>query len=175
VTGFPGESAAGLSCLKKWGSAQKVPGEYSTLVRKHLRPVPRIEIAKDLAKNQHVHALIDISDGISKDSRTLAYENKLGILLDDGLGCVSCQTRKLAEHLKKDWREWYLHGGEDYELLFAAARAFDPSELIANTGIPITRIGTFSRSFKGVCVRLSSGKIAPLGQGGWDHLRKALP
>ena len=68
-----------------------------------------------------------------------------------------------------------LHGGEDYELLFAAAKAFDPSKLIAKTGIPITRIGTFSRSFKGVCVRRNSGKIAPLKQGGWDHLRKALP
>ena len=150
VTGFPGESAAGLACLKKWGSGRRVPKQYASLVRRHVHPVPRIEIGRALGKNLQVHALIDISDGISKDSRTLAYENRLGILLDDEPGCVSCLTRQLARHLNKEWREWYLHGGEDYELLFAAAPDFDPSALAAKTGIPLLRIGAFSRLFKGV-------------------------
>ena len=174
VSGCPGEAGAGLAALRTWGR-RRVPAQYNSLVMRHVRPCPRIELGLALGKAPGVHALIDISDGVSKECRTLAYENKLGILLDDEPGCVSCPTRQLAKRLRKDWRGWYLHGGEDYELLFAAAKAFDPSKLIAKTGIPITRIGTFSRSFKGVCVRRNSGKIAPLKQGGWDHLRKALP
>jgi thiamine-monophosphate kinase len=142
---------------------------------RHVRPCPRIELGRALAKDRRVHALIDISDGISKECRTLAYENSLGILLNVEPACVSCPTRQLARRLQKDWRGWYLNGGEDYELLFAAAAAFDPSKLIASTCIPITRIGVFSRSFKGAGICRSSGEIVPLKQGGWDHCRKALP
>ena len=174
VSGCPGEAGAGLAALRTWGR-RRVPAQYNSLVMRHVRPCPRIELGLALGKAPSVRALIDISDGVSKECRTLAYENSLGILLDDEPGCVSCPTRQLAKRLKKDWRRWYLDGGEDYELLFAAAKAFDPSKLIAKTGIPITRIGTFSRSFKGVCVRRNNGGIAPLSQGGWDHLRKALP
>lgn len=174
VSGYPGEAGAGLAALRTWGR-RRVPAQYNSLVMRHVRPCPRIELGRALGKDTQAHALIDISDGISKECRTLAYENKLGILLDDEPACVSCPTRQLAFRLQKDWRGWYLHGGEDYELLFAAAKAFDPSKLVANTGIPITRIGTFSRSFKGVGVRRrNNGGIALLKQGGWDHLRKAL-
>ncbi|HUI92267.1 MAG TPA: thiamine-phosphate kinase [Chitinivibrionales bacterium] len=173
VTGFPGESGAGLACLKKWGSVKKVPAEYAVLVRKHLRPVPRIKIARELAKERHVHALIDISDGISKDSRTLAYENNLGILLDDEPGCISGPMRRLAGRLKRDWRDWYLNGGEDYELLFAASPAFDPSRLAVTTGVPVSRIGVFSKSFRGVRLRKENNTSARLNLGGWDHLQNA--
>ena len=68
-----------------------------------------------------MHALIDVSDGISKDSRTLSFENGLGIELVGEPACVSPAARSLARELDVDWREWYLNGGEDYELLFAAA------------------------------------------------------
>jgi thiamine-monophosphate kinase len=174
VSGWPGEAGAGLAALQKWGR-RRVPAQYNSLVMRHVRPSPRIALGRALGKDLRVHALIDISDGISKECRTLAYENNLGILLDDAPACVSCPTRQLARHLQKDWRGWFLHGGEDYELLFAAAAAFDPSNLITSTGIPITRIGVFSRSFNGAGVCRNNRGIVPLKQGGWDHCRKALP
>jgi thiamine-monophosphate kinase len=173
VTGSPGESGAGLAALKKWGRS-KIPSPYAHLAMRHVRPTPRIEIGYALGKDPLVHALIDVSDGISKECRTLAFENNLGIVLDDDPGCVACPARHLAKDLKKDWQDWFLNGGEDYELLFAASPAFNPSRLITQSGIRITRIGTFFRSIPGVVLRYSNGRSVPLKKGGWDHLRKGL-
>lgn len=173
VTGVPGQSGAGMACLKKWGSTGKTPGIYRHLVKKHIRPVPRLEIGHWLVGNPCVHAAIDVSDGVSKECHTLSYENKLGIILsvDDTDKCVSSAVKHLGAHLQKDWQEWFYNGGEDYELLFAASSAFDPSSLICKYGVPVTRVATFTKSVDHVVVRDSAGSIKPLKKGGWDHLK----
>jgi thiamine-monophosphate kinase len=176
VTGFPGTSGAGLACLKRWGSLGKSSSKYAMLARKHCHPVPRIEIGRELCKNHTVHSMIDISDGISNECHTLAYETGLGILLTVDVGCVSSEMIRLGAFLQKNWSDWFFNGGEDYELLFAASSAFDPVKLATTYKIPITRIGTFSRSLKGVFLNDPARSIKPLGKGGWDHLRRnALP
>lgn len=177
ISGRPGESGAGLTGLKKWGVIAKVPARYIELVQKHIRPVPRIELGKALAENSCVHAAIDVSDGVSKECHTVSYENRLGIILtvDDEDSCVSPRMRQLGVQIRKEWRDWFFNGGEDYELLFAASKAFNPLALINKYRIPITRIGTFTRSVNGVFIRDSAGRIMPLKKGGWDHLRNDLP
>jgi thiamine-monophosphate kinase len=172
VSGNPGEATAGLAALRKWGR-RGVPPAYRPLAARHVRPVPRIELGRALAREPRVHALIDISDGVAKECRTLAYENNLGIDLAVGPACVSPTVRLLAGRLGKDRLEWFLHGGEDYELMFAAAPTFDPVAF-AGHGVPIARIGTFSRLQRGVCLRRADGGATSLGPGGWDHLRKGL-
>ncbi len=172
VTGNPGEAAAGLAALRKWGR-RGAPPAYRSLAARHVRPVPRIELGRALAREPRVHAFIDISDGVAKECRTLAYENNLGIDLAVGPACVSPTVRLLAGRLGKDRLEWFLHGGEDYELMFAAAPAFDPAAF-ADYGVPISRIGTFSRLLRGVRLRRADGPATNLGPGGWDHLRKGL-
>jgi|WetSurMetagenome_2_1015567.scaffolds.fasta_scaffold00077_43 thiamine-monophosphate kinase len=171
VTGNPGDSAAGLACLRKWGRP-RVPKEFKRLVSRHVRPEPRIEIARRLAANLRVHALIDVSDGISKDSRTLAFENGLGMELDGEPVCVSSSARLLGRVLDTDWREWYLSGGEDYELLFAAAPGFEPAAVIARYKVPISRIGTFVPHAGEPLIKYADGRTRRLGSCGWDHLPK---
>ena len=170
VTGTPGDSAAGLAALKKWG--RRVPARFKTLVSRHIRPHPRIEIGRALGGDRRVHALIDVSDGISKDGRTLSFENRLGIELVGEPACASPAVRRLAKVLDVDWREWYLNGGEDYELMFAAAPEFDPRMIAARCNVPLTRIGTFVAYTRGVLLRHADGGTCRLGRGGWDHLRK---
>jgi thiamine-monophosphate kinase len=172
VTGRPGESGAGLAALARWGR-KAVPRRYKELVMRHVRPTPRMEIGCSLAANPLVHALIDISDGIAKECRTLAYDNRLGISLDAAPACVSDATKRLAAELGIDWREWYLGGGEDYELLFAADPSFDARPISSHSKVLFTRIGSFSRRGAGAAV--SFGDLAAAGMpGGWDHLRKNL-
>jgi thiamine-monophosphate kinase len=173
VTGRPGESGAGLTCLQKWDTVVNIPVQFHHCIEKHIHPAPRIEIGYELSRNPFVHAAIDISDGVSKECHTLSYENNLGIVLaiEDADACVSRSLLKLGGLLRKDWHRWFFFGGEDYELLFAASKNFDPLALTNKYGIPITRIGTFSRSAGGVVVRDSAGTIRPLKKGGWDHLR----
>jgi thiamine-monophosphate kinase len=173
VTGLPGQSGAGRSCLDKWGSVGRTPLVYRHLVKKHIRPVPRIEIGIGLARCRSVHAAIDISDGVSKECHTLSYENSLGIVIsaDGAVASGSSVMKKLGDHIQKDWHGWFFNGGEDYELLFAASPAFNPSSLINKFKVSITRIGTFTKSVRGVVVRDCAGSFKHLESGGWDHLK----
>ena len=82
VTGRPGSSAAGLAALRKWGGKIRGASRYKQLVQAHIQPVPRIEIGMALACCRQVHAMIDVSDGIAKECRTLAHENGLGVILN---------------------------------------------------------------------------------------------
>ena len=174
TTGQPGTSAAGLAALRKWGSAQNAPPKYRTLVKRHIRPEPRVELARALAKNPFVHAMIDVSDGISKESHTLAFENRIGIILDPGPAAISAEMQSLAREFKMDWKEWFLHGGEDYELLFAASEQFDPGSLKRACKIPITRIGLCSSKVKSVYFIRDNGIIRQVAKNGWDHLTPCM-
>lgn len=174
VTGFPGSSAGGLAAILKWGQRKRIPEKYAPLVDRHIRPMPRIEIALALARDPRVHAMIDVSDGIAKECHTLAFENNLGIILEpDGVEC-SPEMRELARAMSKDCRDWFLYGGEDYELLFAACPRFASAFLSRKGGIPLRRIGSFTDRVKGVHFKDNNGTIVTVAKSGWDHVRKAL-
>jgi thiamine-monophosphate kinase len=175
ITGQPGLSAAGLCALQKWKTAQKLPKEYLPLIHKHIKPLPRIEIARSLAENPHVHAMIDVSDGLSKECHTLAFENHLGITLELPDIALSNPLRKLSCQLKKDPLDWVLHGGEDYELLFSASPKFDPLSIQSPFSCPIMRIGVCSKNVKGVYFKHNNGILTQVAKSGWDHIKKPLP
>jgi thiamine-monophosphate kinase len=169
VSGFPGQSAAGLAAIGRWGR-KNVPRICRGLVDRHIRPVPRIELAARLARCAGVHAAIDISDGISKECATLSHENKLSIVLDERRFPRSGSMIELGRRLRVDCREWFLHGGEDYELLFAASPRFDPGPLQRALKIPLCGIGRFEKGETGVWIVEGNGKAAKLWSRAWDHV-----
>jgi thiamine-monophosphate kinase len=171
VTGFPGQSSAGLSALQKWGSLSRIPRNYQPLVKKHIRPVPRIEIGKQLAQNAHVHAMIDVSDGIAKECHTLAFDNNLGIMLEPHPDMFH-PLRALGTRLNRNPVDWFLYGGEDYELLFAASPRFNPAPFRKSGDVALTKIGTFTSPVKGVHLKLQYGTIINVEKSGWDHLSR---
>ncbi|MCA3377876.1 MAG: thiamine-phosphate kinase, partial [Roseomonas sp.] len=63
-----------------------------------------------------------------------------------------------------------LKGGDDYELLFAAAPEDADAVQAASikAGAPVTRLGRFVAG-DGVVVRDGSGSAMTLPQGGWSH------
>lgn len=104
VTGELGGSGAGLRLLREGRR------EPAALLRRHLRPEPRLAEGRSLAA-AGVSAMIDVSDGIATDGAHLARcsEVELVIRLADlplAAGVAS------AEHAAAD--------GDDYELLFTA-------------------------------------------------------
>jgi thiamine monophosphate kinase len=64
-----------------------------------------------------------------------------------------------------------LHGGEDFELLFAVSPE-KVGELPSRVdGVSITRIGEIRKATEGV--RISEGpRVWKLEPGGWEHFRK---
>jgi thiamine-monophosphate kinase len=165
VTGRPGESAAGRRVLQRW-PRRRVPRRYRGLVARHIAPCPRLEAGEALAADDRVHTVIDVSDGISKEVHTLAFENGLGIELYADALPRSRPLQALASELAVDPVDWIMHGGEDYELLFAAAPGYAPSPAMP---LPLSRIGRFIDGTVRVVLRERGSKGRRVANRGWDH------
>ena len=121
---------------------------------RHSRPEPRLALGRFLRDRLRATAAMDLSDGLSLDLRRLGLASKLS-------ADVEAPPRFPGASL-----EQALHGGEDYELLFAVApRTRVPREF---EGLPLTRIGAMEKGEPGM-VRLDGRPLAPRG---WDHLRE---
>ncbi|MDR0306816.1 MAG: thiamine-phosphate kinase [Chitinispirillales bacterium] len=167
VTGMPGESAAGLAVLSRFGRDEK----YRKFINAHISPVPRIQEGRSLASCPQVHSMMDLSDGLSKDIATLCFDNNLGFLFDKAdEEYVSSDMSSLASELGLDWKEWFFHGGEEYELLFACDSSFDISLLKRFDDIEPLRLGFFTAEFSGVRLK-QGGSSVELPRLGWDHAR----
>ncbi len=158
VTGRLGGSAAALGCFER---GERPPDE---LRRRFARPTPRVREARFLSRTDLVHALIDVSDGLVGDVAHLAAASGVAIEVDIDAVPIEGWVRGSADGHRA------LTGGEDYELLFAAAPAIERalgSFAAAFPGLPVTCVG---RVVEGEGVRFlnSVGSPVDLG-GGWDH------
>jgi thiamine-monophosphate kinase len=170
LSGCPGRSAAGLHLLKLRERGD-IDRKWHGLIEAHIRPTPRIALGRWLAQNNLIHAAMDLSDGISKDCRTLSHESGYGIILTVDSSQVPEAMIQLSRDAGIRWQEWFLHGGEDYELLFAAEPGFNPA---ACTGIDpevhCIRIGSCTDTVSEVMVFTAEGNV-PLERGAFDHLK----
>jgi len=168
-------------CITRTGSmagdAIFVTGELGgSLAGKHLDFEPRIPEARWLAQEFHIHAMIDLSDGLATD---------LGHLLGKKLGAELLTTAIPVSHaaklrakknpLGKTALLAALTDGEDYELLFTlpaenAVKLHDAWKKIF-PDLPLKCIGKIT-SERGIFLRDEKG-IHPLNAHGYDHLQKS--
>jgi thiamine-monophosphate kinase len=136
----------------------------------HIRPVPRVEAGLRLAADPEVHALMDLSDGLSKDCRTLSYENKLGIILKYDALRIPKEMIQLSAEVGIAVQDWFLNGGEDYELLFAASDHFDPLTVASQYSGGLFCIGQFTGDRQGLFLE-KDRVVSEVAGCGWDHFR----
>jgi thiamine-monophosphate kinase len=138
---------------------------------RHLRPEPRIAEALALHDAAPIHAMIDLSDGLSSDLGHILEESGVGAVIDadsipihpDAL-IASCYDKTAALYHA-------LNDGEDFELCLAVASE-DAARLLASPPAPakICVIG-FIRQEPGLWLRSSDGRLVAVAPGGFDHLR----
>lgn len=162
VTGFPGRSAAGLHAQEHGNAAPE-------LVRSHHCPNPRLKEGRWLAKQEGVHAMIDVSDGLVQDAAHIARLSNLGVDIDSAALPIDGETRLYCGREGLNAVELTLQGGEAYELAFAvAADKADPvrDRLENDFGRPCAIVGTFLGG--SAEVRVDGAATSLLG---FDHFR----
>jgi thiamine-monophosphate kinase len=157
VTGELGVSAA---TLKQLFAGKKVKPTRSS---PHFYPSPRVEVGTWLRKHGLASAMIDLSDGLSVDLGHICEESSVSAIIAAGRIPIG----------KGANLELALHGGEDYELLFTAAKRVKIPARIA--GVAITQIGEIrNRSDYSAAIQIlgDNGKVRPLPQHGWQHFAR---
>lgn len=168
VSGETGKSLAGLQCLEKWGRTH-TPDKFKSFVDSHVRPEPQIGLGLALRENMAIHAMMDLSDGIAKDARTMGHESGLGVILKFDSSHISPLMIQLGEILDSNPFEWVIQGGEEYELLFASSDSFNPGSIPGDTARRCSCIGTFTKERKGLWYH-DGYLLTEVHTKGWNHL-----
>jgi len=147
VTGQLGGSALGLECLKS--GDLKNPA-----VRRHLYPQPRHRVGAAL--RGRVHAMIDISDGLSTDLTHIVKESKV--------------SARIYKDRLPSWPgaspDDVLHGGEEYELIAVSSQ--DLPAVVTN--VALTQIGEIIDSgFENQVFLIDGNQESVLKPRGWQH------
>ncbi|MDR0529244.1 MAG: thiamine-phosphate kinase [Zoogloeaceae bacterium] len=140
VSGTPGRAALGLDFLRGRLALPEV--WQPPCVQALQRPVPRVALGlalREKARRGLVHAAIDVSDGLMADIGHLAAAS--GVVAHIETPLLPPLPEGVAEEIA---RAAQYSGGDDYELVFAAApRARDELFCLAQElNLPLTRIGT---------------------------------
>lgn len=114
VTGMLGDSAGGLKAIL--GNIE-LSDDVNYLINKHHQPVPRLEEGQWLARQAGVHAMMDISDGISSDLMHILKASGVASSLNLSSIPSSDILKQLADENDWNYSDLALSGGEDYELL----------------------------------------------------------
>jgi len=174
VTGWPGESAAGLALLEAAAAggrpaAGPADADLAHLRSRHLDPDPRLDAGRRLAAGKLATALIDVSDGLAADLGRLAEASGVGACLEGGRVPLSGALRRGAEALGRDPLRLALTGGEDYELLFTAPGDAEEASLARSLGLPVRRIGRVTEPGTPLRILDPAGRPLRLEHPGYDH------
>lgn len=132
-----------------------------SILGRHMRFVPRVREARRLAQTGAVTAMIDVSDGLSRDLRNLCESSGVGARVEADLVPIHPDATELSRLDQHPPLDHALHDGEDHELLFTASRA------LPDFPFPCSRIGQVIAGSEVLLVR--NGNASPLEPRGWDH------
>jgi len=127
-----------------------------SILARHMDFTPRIDEARALVSAHRITAMIDLSDGLSRDLAHICRESGVGAVIDADSVPVHADVARLPASNRTPL-EHALHDGEDYELCFTS-----PDEVPS-----ATRIG---RIVSGHEIMLAQhGRKSPLVPLGFEH------
>jgi thiamine-monophosphate kinase len=172
-----GETTAGGAVCRngaKIGDVLLVTGPLggSLHAGRHLRVEPRIAEALALHQSAPLHAMIDLSDGLSSDlSHILLESGGLGAVLDEMAIPIHSDAQLMSRIDGVSPLEHALDDGEDFELAIAVPPE-DAARLLADPpdSVKLFRIGEITAA-PGLRLRSASGDLRPISPRGFDHFQ----
>ncbi|MCC6421857.1 MAG: thiamine-monophosphate kinase [Phycisphaerales bacterium] len=128
-----------------------------SILGRHMTFSPRVHEARELATHYPLTAMIDLSDGLSRDLDHICRQSGVGAIVDSTLIPIHPDAVELSRQDHRPPLQHALHDGEDYELLFTCAGPCDRA----------IRIGQITTG-QGVQLRTDQG-LEPLPTLGWQH------
>ncbi|RYZ81253.1 MAG: thiamine-phosphate kinase [Proteobacteria bacterium] len=169
VTGPLGVSHAGMLAL------QKELYIFAESTQKHLRPKPRLDVMDLLTKNnfgpEDIHAVMDCSDGLINDVSQMAKPKNLGLRLSVADFPIESDAEGFALSLSQSALQWFLWGGEDYELLMAVSpqKKDELKFVFENNNMDLFFIGKFNDSAT-LTLQSADGTVEEITEfQGWSH------
>jgi thiamine-monophosphate kinase len=170
VSGTIGDAGLGLLLRGRDADAAWPVGDEAKqwLVRRYLRPEPRIGLAPALLA--HASAAMDISDGLVIDCRRLCATSGVAAMIEAEAVPLSTAVSTVIQ-AEPGLLRTALTCGDDYEILFAVPAGEEAAmqQAAAASGIAVTRIGVFSAGEPVLTVVDKTGTSLDLGPGGYDH------
>jgi thiamine-monophosphate kinase len=155
--------SAGIAPVTRAG-AKPGDGVYVTgplggsILGRHMTFEPRVILARQLAATGRVTAMIDLSDGLSRDIGHICRQSGVGVVIDADRVPIHADAMTVSgdgisplDHALGD--------GEDHELLLTGQ--------MDDLGLPLTRIGEVTE--KRDVLLLKDGLARPLPVSGWEH------
>lgn len=134
-------------------------------LRKHLDFEPRVREALEMTRIADLHAMMDISDGLSTDLNRICDQSGVGAVVEASVLPISEDANAQADPLAAALNE-----GEDFELLFTLA--VDQWERLRSQWrdpLRLTAVGRVTDS-PGMKIRMPDGRVVDLEPGGYEHL-----
>jgi len=150
ITGPVGDAGAGLDLLRS------DPRASGPLVEAYRRPKPRLAEGALLAP--HVHAMMDVSDGLLIDAARMAQASGLAVTIDHIPLSPALEAARGASTAAQIAAA---QAGDDYELLFA----LPPLEKPPVRAIPV---GHFSAG-SGLSLLIDGAEMPLPARLGWEH------
>ena len=139
---------------------------------RHLRPEPRLREALALHSAAELHAMIDISDGLSSDlGHILEESGTVGAILDAGAIPIHADAVDQSRSDGMTAIEHALNDGEDFELCVVIP-ASEAGRIDAALSAParLSLVGEITGE-TGLRMRHPDGKVELLEARGFDHFR----
>jgi thiamine-monophosphate kinase len=130
-----------------------------SILGRHMTFEPRVALGRMLAETGRVTAMIDLSDGLSRDIQHICRQSGVGAVLTADLIPVHTDAVMLNGRDGRPELEHALNDGEDHELLLTGR--------FEGMGLPMTRIGRVIAE-PGIFLEIN-GRLAPLAAQGWEH------
>ena len=160
VTGQLGLAAMGLANLQ--GKLKLPPRIKIKCIRALETPSPKTSLGAYLPR--YANSCIDISDGLMQDLRHILKASKVGATLL--LNHIPCE--KFIQASKQ--YQFALNGGDDYELLFTAAKKNRShiKKIAKRTNTPVSVIGSITEN-QVLQILNEQGKSIKFNPKGFDH------